>query len=162
MSSPKDADILEAITSEGPRISESDATLDDADDLFDPSSPAPLFDDDDDDSFAQETAAALDSSREEHHDHEQHSLNHASSKKKKSSPQSAAMNNTNSSHGGDRGPQGENTGRWTAEEHSLFLQGLEQHGKGWKKIGKREPHVFKKASKQHSNTNPLDSIDQLN
>jgi len=29
---------------------------------------------------------------------------------------------------------GENTGRWTAEEHALFLQGLEQHGKGWKKI----------------------------
>ena len=28
----------------------------------------------------------------------------------------------------------ENTGRWTADEHRLFLQGLEQHGKGWKKI----------------------------
>ena len=32
------------------------------------------------------------------------------------------------------GAAGENTGRWTAEEHRLFLQGLEQHGKGWTKI----------------------------
>jgi len=35
---------------------------------------------------------------------------------------------------GSQGAQGENTGRWTADEHRLFLQGLEQHGKGWKKI----------------------------
>uniref|UniRef100_A0A7S1ZJN8 HTH myb-type domain-containing protein n=1 Tax=Ditylum brightwellii TaxID=49249 RepID=A0A7S1ZJN8_9STRA len=36
--------------------------------------------------------------------------------------------------GSGQGSQGENTGRWTADEHRLFLQGLEQHGKGWKKI----------------------------
>jgi SHAQKYF class myb-like DNA-binding protein len=35
---------------------------------------------------------------------------------------------------GASGGSGENTGRWTADEHRLFLQGLEQHGKGWKKI----------------------------
>lgn len=52
--------------------------------------------------------------------------------KKKTSSMSAAPSGSQS---GDRGPQGENTGRWTAEEHSLFLQGLELHGKGWKKIG---------------------------
>jgi SHAQKYF class myb-like DNA-binding protein len=28
------------------------------------------------------------------------------------------------------------TGRWTNEEHILFLKGLEQYGKGWKKIAK--------------------------
>lgn len=27
-------------------------------------------------------------------------------------------------------------GRWTSEEHALFLKGLEMHGKGWKKIAK--------------------------
>ena len=27
-----------------------------------------------------------------------------------------------------------NTGRWTNEEHGLFLRGLDLHGKGWKKI----------------------------
>ncbi len=26
------------------------------------------------------------------------------------------------------------SGRWTLEEHSLFLKGLEFYGKGWKKI----------------------------
>lgn len=35
---------------------------------------------------------------------------------------------------GSGGSHGENTGRWTTEEHNLFLQGLELHGKGWKKI----------------------------
>ncbi|CAN0228771.1 unnamed protein product, partial [Discosporangium mesarthrocarpum] len=28
----------------------------------------------------------------------------------------------------------QNTGRWTYNEHQLFLRGLELHGKGWKKI----------------------------
>ena len=28
----------------------------------------------------------------------------------------------------------ENTGRWSAQEHQLFLQGLDHYGKGWKKI----------------------------
>jgi len=41
---------------------------------------------------------------------------------------------TAQSASGQGGSQGENTGRWTAEEHNLFLQGLELHGKGWKKI----------------------------
>jgi len=31
-------------------------------------------------------------------------------------------------------PVKENTGRWSYEEHRLFLKGLEMHGKGWKKI----------------------------
>jgi len=41
---------------------------------------------------------------------------------------------TAQSSGANGGAQGENTGRWTSEEHNLFLQGLELHGKGWKKI----------------------------
>lgn len=28
----------------------------------------------------------------------------------------------------------ENTGRWTSEEHNIFLEGLKLHGKGWKAI----------------------------
>jgi len=28
----------------------------------------------------------------------------------------------------------ENTGRWTMEEHNIFLEGLKLHGKGWKQI----------------------------
>jgi SHAQKYF class myb-like DNA-binding protein len=41
---------------------------------------------------------------------------------------------TAQSSGANGGTHGENTGRWTSEEHNLFLQGLELHGKGWKKI----------------------------
>lgn len=35
--------------------------------------------------------------------------------------------------------QAENTGRWTKEEHAIFLQGLERHGKEWKEISHMIP-----------------------
>lgn len=46
----------------------------------------------------------------------------------------ATATTAQSGGGSGGGSNGENTGRWTAEEHNLFLQGLELHGKGWKKI----------------------------
>ena len=55
----------------------------------------------------------------------------ASKSKKKKSQVTVTMATRGTT---EQGSQGENTGRWTAEEHNLFLRGLEQHGKGWKKI----------------------------
>ena len=33
-----------------------------------------------------------------------------------------------------KGPRGENVGRWSKHEHNIFLKGLEEHGRDWRKV----------------------------
>jgi len=47
---------------------------------------------------------------------------------------SSALFNTSSSTTPTSATVKENTGRWTSEEHNMFLEGLKLHGKGWKAI----------------------------
>ena len=35
--------------------------------------------------------------------------------------------------------KGDITGRWSAAEHELFMQGVKAHGKNWKKISEMIP-----------------------
>lgn len=48
-------------------------------------------------------------------------------------------NGTGVSHKKKPHQSGENTGRWTKEEHDVFLVGLEKHGKEWKEISHMIP-----------------------
>lgn len=79
-----------------------------------------------------------------------------------------------SPNNGPPSPASENTGRWTAEEHRLFLQGLEEHGKGWKKIASliqtrtvvqirtHAQKYFQKLAKARANGDAdLDAVDKV-
>ena len=48
------------------------------------------------------------------------------------------------------GHNGENIGRWTSHEHSLFLEGLQNYGKDWKKVADLIPFRTLKQTRTHA------------